>query len=877
MTTTTAVGSGSVDNNNNDNDDDDLIELRFEDIPVDMDELISDIIMSSELFEDDEDDDVEKDNAAGVDGVDEYGQATTTNNKTNPKKSRGSSGSGGMTVSTDKDGRPSILSMRPSLISPTMADKLLEGLMNISSSSLLTKLKSTRKSSSSPRYSSHTGTGDESSKWLMRSSVNLGDYDYDDITDEDIGRRGQEEGQGQGGRMQAPRYSISSDPSEQQQQQQQQPNHDYSNYNNGSNNNGSRRYSISANPDVFGGGGGIPIDINDEYESYNRSSSMGMQQLQKDPSLRSIFGYHASNAGNDTSTPPKIKSRRFSVSRVTVSMFDRPFDDYDHNDDTKSSFSSMNHNTGQVKPVEVLSNECKQMYGKETYNVQHVQEEALAKEMELLSFTHRSKINFDVHGIIPMTSSGNGGNINGNMDMNVGGMGGMGGSTSNGNGNGLVDDDVDKYLKQLDDQLKNAVHINENDNGKGNEKVMAFMEAQKMNPNYVNSKEFRLMFLRMYSDCGCSDTDPTAQNSNNRTTYDVSKAKDKLLLHFQIKKQIFGNKNNDVLGRDVRLSDLDSNDRIAMNSGAFQIMPERDTAGRAIILYAPGQRIYNQIENWMKAMWYLMYVVAKDIDNQLLGVCIVVYFRGFTTVRDTFEQAQKLTVVRDAIPNKVVALHYCYQDESMIALITAQKVHFLTRNLRSRLRDHYSTDHNEICFQLETYGIPIDKEILLPNGHLGMKWYNEWITIRQSLEEVATAEQQQQVATTTGVLSSNSNSNSINHIGINITPRKFDVLFGRGRTTREHVGNLRCAHLVEMHQLEYEKCSKSEKTELAKRIVTMIKECNGRFLKKDRKVSNVFVLSAMTVYVGGGDCDCSDFTVLYCVRYSGTFFLVVKK
>merc|ERR1712166_1259583 len=34
---------------------------------------------------------------------------------------------------------------------------------------------------------------------------------------------------------------------------------------------------------------------------------------------------------------------------------------------------------------------------------------------------------------------------------------------------------------------------------------------------------------------------------------------------------------------------------------------------------------------------------------------------------------------------------------------------------------------------------------------------------------------------------------------------------------------------------EYEKCSKSEKTELAKRIVTMIKECNGRFLKKDRK------------------------------------------
>ena len=66
-----------------------------------------------------------------------------------------------------------------------------------------------------------------------------------------------------------------------------------------------------------------------------------------------------------------------------------------------------------------------------------------------------------------------------------------------------------------------------------------------------------------------------------------------------------------------------------------------------------------------------------------------------------------------------------------------------------------------------------------------------------------------------------------------ITPR--DVLFGRGRSTREHDGNLRCAHLVEMHQPEYEHCSKSEKTDLAMRIVFMIKECDGRFLKKDRK------------------------------------------
>jgi len=226
-----------------------------------------------------------------------------------------------------------------------------------------------------------------------------------------------------------------------------------------------------------------------------------------------------------------------------------------------------------------------------------------------------------------------------------------------------------------------------------------------------------------------------------------------------------------------------------------------------------------------------MWQVAKDVENSIdnIGICIIVYFRGWlddndndTVKRDTFEQAQKCTLVREAIPNRLVALHYCYQDESMKALMTAQKVHFLTRNLRSRFRDHFSIDHNEICFQLETYGIPIDKQILLPNGHLGMKWYNEWIQIRESQEAEA--------------FKSGDDDNSTTIIDDTIiTPRNFDVLFGRGRDTREHCGNLRCAHLVEMHQQEYEQCTKTEKTELAKRIVSMVKECNGRFLKKDRK------------------------------------------
>ena len=66
-----------------------------------------------------------------------------------------------------------------------------------------------------------------------------------------------------------------------------------------------------------------------------------------------------------------------------------------------------------------------------------------------------------------------------------------------------------------------------------------------------------------------------------------------------------------------------------------------------------------------------------------------------------------------------------------------------------------------------------------------------------------------------------------------IVPRRFDVLFGRGRNTRVHSGNLRAKHLVEMRFEEYEKANKQEKTVIAEEIVANIKASNGRFLTSE--------------------------------------------
>jgi hypothetical protein len=165
-------------------------------------------------------------------------------------------------------------------------------------------------------------------------------------------------------------------------------------------------------------------------------------------------------------------------------------------------------------------------------------------------------------------------------------------------------------------------------------------------------------------------------------------------------------------------------------------------------------------------------------------------------------------------------------------------------------------------------GIPIDKEIFLPNGELGLKWWNEWLNCRE-LEESRLVGSSMSTNTnsnnnTSDAITTNDNTdsggevvNAVDNNNTNTTAqintntadtvpvpvitivRKFDVLFGKGKT-RKHVGNLRCAYLVEQHEIEYENANKIDKTLIANKIVNIVKENNGRFLKNDKQVRTTY-------------------------------------
>lgn len=113
---------------------------------------------------------------------------------------------------------------------------------------------------------------------------------------------------------------------------------------------------------------------------------------------------------------------------------------------------------------------------------------------------------------------------------------------------------IDDYLQEMEMEIRKVRNKS------------AYLHAKYVNEDYVNDRAFRLMFLR-------------------GDLLDVKVAAQRMVFHFETKKRLFGD--GDVLGRDIRLSDLSNDDMAVLESGFLQVLPTRDAAGRTIFVAAP--------------------------------------------------------------------------------------------------------------------------------------------------------------------------------------------------------------------------------------------------------------------------------------------------
>lgn len=393
----------------------------------------------------------------------------------------------------------------------------------------------------------------------------------------------------------------------------------------------------------------------------------------------------------------------------------------------------------------------------ETKHEADIAEDVLAKELAALSLEEHEKALFDVHGISGAPEES--------------------------------DELLEQKLLEFDVEISKIKHKD------------AYNIAKSLGPDYVDSRELRLMFLRS-------------------ELFEATAAAEKLVLHFERKRELFGQ--GDVLGRDVRQSDLSEKERKILESGFFQALPSRDAAGRCIfVLNTAGVEAFPEewdIVHESRPMWYLSMIMLKDEETQRNG-CVFVIF-NYNSYKSPLQNFLESFENENAMPRKLVGGHICYSDSELRPYISGFKI-FVNKHDRFRIRTHFGS-HDNILFELQTYGIPTEELPMSTSGSILLDRYQESLRLLRRDEALALPD--------TSLLPSTSSPKAKS--AAILIPRRFDVLFGKHMFARQHTGTLRALHLVEMHYDTYEKANKYQKTVVAEKIMSMVHESGGRFMKQ---------------------------------------------
>jgi hypothetical protein len=122
---------------------------------------------------------------------------------------------------------------------------------------------------------------------------------------------------------------------------------------------------------------------------------------------------------------------------------------------------------------------------------------------------------------------------------------------------------IEAYLALLEKEITNIAS------------KAAYDLASFMSKEYTSSKKLRLMFLRAES-------------------FDAYKAASRMVRFFDEKYALFG---AEKLTKDIVLADLDPDDIAALETGFYQVLPEKDSAGRKVFCAFPQLRVVRTTQN----------------------------------------------------------------------------------------------------------------------------------------------------------------------------------------------------------------------------------------------------------------------------------------
>ncbi len=221
-------------------------------------------------------------------------------------------------------------------------------------------------------------------------------------------------------------------------------------------------------------------------------------------------------------------------------------------------------------------------------------------------------------------------------------------------------------------------------------------------------------------------------------------------------------------------------------------------------------------------------------DDETLRNGMVWVFYNLNNVAVQKKYMEYVYLVEKSLAGRISALHYCYTEETLWPYVAGLQL-FFAESDRFRLRP-FMGSLQEIEFYLQTFGIPTHLSPLREDG----SWCLEWL--HESLEAMRLREETEMQMERAGVVipalldassckSAETTTSNVPCTESIVIPRRFDVILGKSAHARVHTGNRRAIHLCQMNFEAYEEANKFRKTEVAERIVSIIRESGGRFLR----------------------------------------------
>ena len=407
-------------------------------------------------------------------------------------------------------------------------------------------------------------------------------------------------------------------------------------------------------------------------------------------------------------------------------------------------------------------------------------DQMIADELKKLTITEREKVYEDVHGVSPQ----------------------------------IKEDPkwIEELLKEVSNQLKVIPTT-------GGDKL-AYELAFQQSPTFVTNRKFVIKFLR-------------------KSNYDSKAAADNIIQYFNYKLELFvGTKLTSRIS--FTEEDLSQESLEAIQRGSVQVLPNRDTQGRAVLLSFPAHHIRTSCSNnnnkntdgtdatnpipiLMRGFWYILESLLDDEETQKKGVVFVSY--GFNLQSSQIHSIRRQLMwtagyITQALPIKFVGCHYCYESSLIMGKILPILAYTVGKIVRVRFRIHCGTWKESLCHLL-SFGIPIEDIPLDDKGNLLYTNLKKWMERRKQKEKYLKYHHHY-----------NDKDTVVTTIDL---PSKKDILLGRGSKFYLHPGNRLLHEIVGKYYEEYNTLNRQGKTRLAKEIVTLVHNYSGHFIKLDDK------------------------------------------